>query len=156
MENTPLSALKNELKLLPHERLTELCIKFAKYKKENKEFLAYLLFDSANEKGYVLNIKEDMNLEFSKLSGLFPRPYLNAVKKIYRNTEKYIHFSGSKETEIDLLLHFCQLIRKNYPRSFRNPSLETFYLRISKRIRKVYEQLHEDLRFDYEEEVGKL
>ena len=48
MKPEKLSDLKKVLLVLNTTELTEICLRLAKYKKENKELLAYLLFD-ANE-----------------------------------------------------------------------------------------------------------
>jgi len=39
-----LSELQKELALLERKEVLELCIRLAKYKKENKEYLSYLVF----------------------------------------------------------------------------------------------------------------
>ena len=46
MKVSSLSELKKELHELPQKQLMELCLSLAKYKKDNKEFLDYLLLFS--------------------------------------------------------------------------------------------------------------
>ena len=49
MKAASISELQKELALLEPKNTAALCLRLAKYKKENKEFLSYLLFDSINE-----------------------------------------------------------------------------------------------------------
>ena len=49
MKPASLSLLKRELENLSAKEVQELCLKLAKYKKDNKELLSYLIFDSGDE-----------------------------------------------------------------------------------------------------------
>ena len=44
-----LQDIKKEIQHLRPEQLAELCLRLARYKKENKELLAYILFEADNE-----------------------------------------------------------------------------------------------------------
>ena len=68
MQSASLSAIKNELQHIPQEALVELCIRMAKYKKENKELLNYLLFENTNEQEYVNAIKKEMQEAFAEMN----------------------------------------------------------------------------------------
>ena len=46
MKASTVSELKEELKHLPPAQLLELCLRLARFKKENKELLTYLLFEA--------------------------------------------------------------------------------------------------------------
>ena len=48
MKFASLSEIRKELQMLPPKRLQELCLRIARYKKENKELLAFLLFEDDN------------------------------------------------------------------------------------------------------------
>ena len=48
MKASTISTLKKELGTLPAGEVIDICLKLAKYKKENKELLSYLLFDADN------------------------------------------------------------------------------------------------------------
>ena len=53
MQTSTLAQLKKELQTLPYPQLVELCVRLAKYKKENKELLHYLLFEAADEQQFI-------------------------------------------------------------------------------------------------------
>lgn len=68
MDIASLSHIKKELKNLPPEVLQDVVVRLAKYKKENKELLSYLLFEADNEDEYIRQVKEEIDLEFMSLN----------------------------------------------------------------------------------------
>lgn len=156
METASLSIIKKELKNLPKEDLQEIIIRLAKYKKENKELLSYLLFESINEQAFVKSVKEEIDGQFSFLNRSSAYLAKKTLRKVLRTTNKYIKFSGLKETEIELLIYFCIKMRKSGIRMNSSRVVLNMYQRQVERIRKVLSMLHEDLQFDYEETVNNL
>ncbi|MBW6536388.1 MAG: hypothetical protein K0B11_15365 [Mariniphaga sp.] len=156
METASLSIIKKELKTLPPDVLQELVVRLAKYKKENKELLSYLLFENQNEQAFIESVKEEMDEQFTHLNRTSLYLAKKTLRKVLRTTNKYVRFSGSKQTEIELCLYFCEKMRKMGIRLNSNRVLLNMYNRQILRIRNVYSKLHEDLQFDYEEAVKKL
>jgi hypothetical protein len=68
METASLSDIKNELKTVAPQQLQELCLRLAKYKKENKELLNYLLFEAINEQTFIQNVKDEIDEQFKQLN----------------------------------------------------------------------------------------
>jgi hypothetical protein len=68
MKTPSLSDLKRELGSMPPAELVNLCIHLAKFKKENKELLSYLLFDSNYEPDFIERIKNEMDQLFSEIN----------------------------------------------------------------------------------------
>ena len=64
MKAVSVVSIKKELKHLSNDELTELCLRLSKFKKENKELLTYLLFESHNETGYIETVKEYIDEQF--------------------------------------------------------------------------------------------
>ena len=148
MKVEKLSDLKKELKSLNSERLVEICLKLSKYKKENKELLSYLLFDSTNPFLYAENVKEMLKPGFLSLS----RPSYTSTKeirKIIRLITKHAKYTGSKEVETELLLWFCeQFLEYADTRTHHKPLLLIFSRQIEK-IKRILPKLHEDFQFDF-------
>ena len=109
MQTTSLSGLKKELLSLPQEQLVELCARLAKYKKENKELLHYLLFESIDEELYKDGIKSEVEELFSEITSRNFYLAKKSIRKILRLVTKYIKYSGKPETGIELLIHFLRL-----------------------------------------------
>ena len=58
MKTTSVSEIKQELQNLTAKEITELCLRLARYKKENKELLAYLLFEAHDVDAYTERVKK--------------------------------------------------------------------------------------------------
>lgn len=156
MDIASISNIKKELKNLPQEELQEIITRLAKYKKENKELLSYLLFEAYNETEYVRQVKEEMDIQFSSLNRSSFYLAKKTLRKVLRTTNKYIRFSGNKETEIELLLYFCKKMKSSRLNYKQSRVVFNMYLNQVKRIQKVISMLHEDLQYDYREELEKL
>ncbi|MBK9355083.1 MAG: hypothetical protein IPN09_14290 [Bacteroidetes bacterium] len=57
MKSTTLNDIKKEINQLSAKELAELFLLLAKFKKENKEYLSYLLFESHNKRALWKKIK---------------------------------------------------------------------------------------------------
>ena len=156
MEIASISHIKKELNNLPPEELNEIIFRLAKYKKENKELINYLLFDAWNENEYIRQVKEEIDIEFFALNSSSFYLAKKTIRKVLRTTKKYIRFSGKKETEIELLLHFCRKLKDSKLNYKSSRIIFNLYINQVKRIQKVISMLHEDLQFDYREELEAL
>jgi len=156
METASVSHIRQELKNLPPEKLQEIILRLSKFKKENKELLSYLLFDSNDENDYINRVKEEIDEQFSNMNRSSMYLAKKTLRKVLRTTKKYIRFSGSKETEIELLLYFCKKMKTARLNYRHNRVVFNMYLNQVKRIQKVISGLHEDLQYDYREELEAL
>jgi predicted CopG family antitoxin len=156
MEIASLSNIKKELKNLPPEVLQDVIKRLAKYKKDNKELLSYLLFEAYNEDEYIRQVKEEIDLEFMRLNRSSFYLAKKTIRKVLKTTKKHIRFSGKKETEIELLLYFCKKLKDSRLNYKRSRVVFNMYLTQVKRIQKVISMLHEDLQYDYREELEAL
>ena len=64
MKAATLHELKQELTHLPAKELLELCLRLGRFKKENKELLTYLIFESHDERSFIENVKAHIDSEF--------------------------------------------------------------------------------------------
>lgn len=156
MKAVSISVIKKELKNLPPEELQVIVARLAKYKKENKELLSYLLFEAENEQAFIQSVKAEIDEQFSNLN--YSSFYLakKTLRKVLKTTNKHIRFSGIKETEIQLLIYFCQKLKQSGLNYKASRVVFNMYINQIKRINKVLAMLHEDLQFDYREEVENL
>jgi hypothetical protein len=156
MKASSISTLKKELSTLPAGDVIDICMKLAKYKKENKELLSYLLFDANDEKEYIKSIKEEINIQFAEINLSHLYFAKKSIRKILKNTNKYIRYSGNKQTETELLIHFCsKLIETGIPIK-TNTSLSNMYVNQLRKVNQAISALHEDLQHDYQEEIAVL
>jgi hypothetical protein len=158
MKSASIAELKKELKLLSETQLLETCLRLAKYKKDNKELLNYLLFEAGNEQAYIEAIKADMDEQFMEMNGSNAYLAKKSLRKILRTANKYIKYSGIVQTELELLIYFCKKIKTAPIYKFlrSNTVLNNLYLQQLKKIDKALDCLHEDLQFDYQREIEEL
>ena len=64
MKAVTVKELKTELSDRSHSEILELCLRLSRFKKENKELLTYLLFESNYEEGYIQTVKNEVNEQF--------------------------------------------------------------------------------------------
>jgi hypothetical protein len=156
MKAASLKEIKTEINSLHPKRIEELCLHLARFRKENKELLSYLLFESQDEKAYLNEVKAEMDdlfKEVKKGNSYFAK---KSVRKILATTNKYIKYTGSKQAEVELLIHFCKKLRKAGIPLPANTALGNLYQRQIQKINKALATLHEDLQFDYSEEIRIL
>ncbi len=156
MKTATVTELKKELKTRSNEDLVEVCLKLSKFKKENKELLTYLLYEADNEQLYIANVKQEIELQFLEINRKTPYFIKKSVRKVLRNTKKYIRYSKQKETEVELLIHFSWTLKNMKPSITADSVLTNIFLRQIEVITKKINALHEDLQFDYERELEDL
>jgi len=156
METASISVIKKELKNLPPEELQTIIARLAKYKKENKELLSYLLFEALDEQEFVEGVKNEIDEQFLNLNRTSFYLAKKTLRKVLKTTNKYIRFSGSKETEIQLLIHFCKKLKTSGLNYKASRVVFNMYINQIKRINKVLSMMHEDLQYDYKDEVENL
>ncbi|MEM9362645.1 MAG: hypothetical protein AAGA43_08425 [Bacteroidota bacterium] len=149
MKTATIAQLKKELQFKSDEELLQLCLRLARFKKENKELLTYLLFEADNETGYIENVKSEIDEQFSLINTNSFFYIKKSVRKILRTLKKFIRYSGKKETEVELLLYFCEKLKDFQPSIRRNTTLMNLYERQLIYIEKKIMGLHEDLQFDF-------
>ena len=156
MQSASLSTIKNELQHIPQEVLVELCLRIAKYKKENKELLNYLLFENTNEQNYINVLKQEIEEQFAEIniSNMFFAK--KSIRRILRMANKYIKYSGLSETEIEVLIHFCKQVKALKIDYTKSAAMVNLYNNQLKKINKAMNTLHEDLQYEYEKEIELL
>ncbi len=150
-----LQDIKKEIQHLSNPQVVELCLRLARYKKENKELLAYLLFEADNEAAFIEKIKAEVGFMFSQLPS---QSYMaaKALRKILRLISKYTKFIGSKQAEIELLLNFCYNYLQYTDKRTSYKPLRLILVRQLEKIRGLIQKLDEDLQFDYTQDYNQL
>jgi hypothetical protein len=156
MKAVTVNELKQELYNRSPEELLGLCLRLSKFKKENKELLTYLLFESSNEASYIESVKSEIDQQFEQINKKSYYIIKRSLRKILLSTRKYIRYSQKKETEIDLLIYFCVKLKKFTPSIQKSTRLLNIYNGQIETIRKKVSFLHEDLQFDYGIELNAL
>lgn len=156
MKASTINELKQELLNEPAPKLIELCLRLARFKKENKELLTYLLFEAHNTTGYIENVKKEITLQFEDINKTNVYFVKKTLRKILRTANKHIRYSGLPAVEIELLLFFCSSMKSLDIPIKSNAVLVNIYQNQLKKINKALSGQHEDLQYEYMREVNKL
>lgn len=155
MKAASINEIKNELHNTSNPDLIELCLRLAKFKKENKELLTYLLFESSDEI-YLAELKKEIEEGFKEMNLSNAYYAKKTIRKVLKETNKYIRYTGSKTMEVELLIHFCKQLCSISPKIRKTPALSNLLENQLKKVKKTVDSFHEDLQYDYLKELSIL
>jgi hypothetical protein len=156
MKAVSVKEISQELLNRSPKELRDLCLRLSRFKKENKELLTYLLFESPDEESYIESVKREIDRQFEDVNRKSPYFIKKGIRRILLNTKKYSRYSQNKKTEVDLLIYYCLKLKRFTPPIQRNKALRNLYARQIETIREKLSSLHEDLQYDYEREINTL
>lgn len=156
MKAATVSEIKNELKDLSPPQLIEFCLRLARFKKENKELLTYLLFEASDLNAYITGIKEEIDTEFAQLniSNLYYAK--KGLRRILRTINKYIRYTGDKTAEVEILLHYSTNFRGLKIGWEKSTQMSKLFASLHKKIEIAIDGLHEDLQYEYRRELDRM
>ena len=152
MKAASIAELKKELVKLEHGDLLEACLRLARFKKDNKELLTYLLFLCQDEQAFANSLCQEIDEQFL----LTPNAHKKTLRKVIRWMNKCLRFTKVKDTEIQVRLHFCRSLRSSKTPIRRSKVVTNMYSGQLKKVRTIIEKLHDDIKFDVEQEVERL
>jgi hypothetical protein len=156
MKAVTIKELNQELINRTPKELRDLCLRLSRFKKENKELLTYLLFESSDEESYIESVKVQIDEQFGLVNRKSYYYIRKGLRRILLNIRKYIRYSQNKETELELLIFFCKKLKNFSPSVNKNRSLMNLYtVQVDMIIKKV-SLLHEDLQSDYIKDIKDL
>jgi predicted CopG family antitoxin len=156
MKAASIQEIKQELQHLNLKEVQDLCLRLAKYKKDNKELLGYLLFQAHDEESYIQAIKDEIDELFTEINTSHVYFAKKSLRKILRIVSKHTKYSGHKQTEVEVLLHFCQRLKLSDLAKEKNAVIHKLYLMQVKKVQKLNAALHEDLQYDYLRQLENL
>ena len=153
MKAATVKAIKEELNMRSREELVELCLSLSKFKKENKELLTYLLYEVSDELSFINSIKDEIDLAFKEINRTSYYYLKKSIRKILRNTKKNIRYSKKKQTEVELILFYCNKLKNFTPSISKSIPLTRIFEREIIRVEKIVAKLDADLQYDYGNEI---
>ena len=156
MKTATVKEIQSELEGLNQPELMVLCLRLARFKKENKELLTYLLFESFDEETYIINLKHYIDEQFAGINTSSLYFVKKSLRKILRSLSKFIRYTGSVNVEVQLLIHFCATLKDSGIPIKDSQVLVNLYQGQLKKLAKSIAGLHEDLQYDFLKELDKL
>lgn len=156
MRSSTIHEIKQELVTLNTAEVTALCLRLARFKKENKELLTYLLFEAQDEQNYIKNIKQEIGELFAEINLSHIYFAKKTLRKILRVINKHSRYSGNKQTDMELRIFFCQQLKASGIPIRQNAVISNIFDGQLKKINAALAALHEDLQHDYSNEIAAL
>jgi hypothetical protein len=156
MKAASIDDIKKELQQLPPKKLIDICLRLGRSKKENKELLTYLLFESQDEAGYVQSILNEMDELFIDLPKSTVYLTKKTMRKIIRLINKHSKYMGSKTATVELILHFCIRCKEHSLDKPRYPVLNKIFLQQLKKAESLLPAIEEDLQYDFKKQLISL
>lgn len=156
MKAASVKEIKTALERLAPNELLPLSLRLAKFKKENKELLTYLLFEASDEPGYIRSVKETIDEQFEEINHTNLYYVKKTLRKILRTINRYSRYSDETQTGVELLIYFCQKINEAAIPLKKSTALVNLYESQIKKIKKEISSMHEDLQYDYLKEIEKI
>jgi len=157
MKAASLSELKKELIELPPKQLVELCVTLAKYKKDNKELLDYLLFEAHDKPNFIAQVKEEIDEHFNDLKYQSNLYFVKkSLRKLLRIINKYCKYVADKALAAELHIYFCEKLKLSRIPYKKSQLLVNMYEQELKKINILISSLHEDLQQDYLNDLERI
>jgi gas vesicle protein len=156
MKAATVNDIKQELGNLSAKQLTDICLRLAKFKKENKELLTYLLFEANDEPAYINLVKQEIDEQYTSINDNNLYWAKKSLRKILRIANKHIRYIGTKPAEVELLIYFCTRLKESGIPFQKSTVLNNLYNQQLKKIKAAIATFHEDLQYDYLRELNKL
>lgn len=156
MESISVQEIKQEIAGLKPAELVNLILRLARFKKENKELLTYLLLHAQDEDGFIERVKEETRELFTTVNPTHLYFAKKTLRKILRLINKNSRYSGNKQTDIELRLFFCRQLKDSGIPYEENAVINNLYKGQLKKIRNGMAALHEDLQHDYRKELNAI
>jgi len=154
MKSATINEIKKELQHIDADDIKAMCLRLAKYKKENKELITYMLFEANNEQTYIENVKEEISELFKTLPPSNTYLIKKSLRKVLRFAHRQIKYSGQKQTELELRIFFCRKVKEAHIPLHASTVLYNLYQQQLKKIADALKGLDEDLAADYQQELS--
>ncbi len=156
MKTASVHEIKRELSNCTQGELIDVILRLSKHKKENKELLTYIIYESTDEEQFIKDVCEEVTQQFEAINTSSYYLMKKSVRKVLRLCKKKIRFSKIKTTEVEVLLHFCYELRQLKPSYLNNVVLNNLHDKQVELIEKAVKTLHEDLQYDYRLELEQI
>lgn len=152
MKAASIAELKKGLVQLDTGEMLDALLRLARFKQDNKELLTYLLFQADDERAYAKTLCDEIDEQFMAM----PNAQKKTLRKIIRWMDKCLRFSGIKETEVQVRIHFLRALTHSAIPYRSNKVMTNMYNGQLRKIEKAMEKFHDDLKYDFGQELQEL
>lgn len=149
--------IKKELQQLPDKRLIEIVTTLARYKKDNKEYLNYLLYYADSNDAYINEIIVEVDTQFDAIDVKANLYFVKkSLRKILRIITRYSRYIDDKQVTTRLLIYFCRKLKESGIPYENSKMIVNMYQQQLKKINTMVDGLHEDFKHDFKMDIESL
>ena len=112
--------------------------------------MTYMLFEADDEDQYIESVKSEMQ-EIMESMNRYSTFYMKkTMRKTIRYMDKFVRYSGLKETEAEIRISFCEMVRELKVPTHRSKVMTNMFNGQLKKINVALSKLHEDLQYDFQ------
>lgn len=156
MKAASLAEIKKRLVRLEQGEMLEACLRLARFKRDNKELLTYLLFAAEDEKAYMASLCAEIDEQFETMNKSTLYYAKKSIRKTIRWMEKFIRYSGNVETELEVRIHFCKALHQSRIPIKKSKVTWNMLQSQLKKIEKALAKFHTDIQYEYRGEIDKI
>ncbi|WP_162339609.1 hypothetical protein [Cyclobacterium salsum] len=156
MQLPSLASLKKELQHRNSTELIELILHLSKLNRDNKAYLYFKLFENDDASLFLDTVKEELESAFYSANSKNYYVAKKAAQGIRRILNKNLKFTKDPQVKIELITFFCQQLEEFGYLEYRYPVIDNLYAMQVGKVEKLIDKLHEDLQFDYREQLENL
>lgn len=156
MEIPSLAQLKKDLSYLTEKELIELITDLTKFSRDNKAFLYFKLNERDQPNLFVDAVKEELDEAFQIANTRNYHLAKKAAQGIRRKLNKSLKLSKNKADQAELILYFCEQMKKYDFQKHRHPVIENLFRVQIGKAQKLISSLHEDLQSDFSYRIDDL
>jgi len=157
LQSASIQDIKKELETRSNKEVIAYCLTLAKYKKDSKEFLGYLLFDSSDPSLFSVKVKTEVDEQFSVLKAEKNLYFTKkSLRKILRLVMRYSRYASDNALTAEWLIHFCTRLNESGIPYRESQVLVNMYQNQLKKIETLVYGMHEDLQQDYSRDLEAL
>lgn len=149
MDISSLQQIKKELEKVDHKQMIQYCLKLASYKRDNKLYLNYLLFESENEITYKEKIQSEILKQFEDINDSTVYYLKKRIRKTKQLLYKYVTFTEQMETHLELYIFFLKQLHPYAQQIESSKQIQSMILTVIRSFEKKLSKLHEDLQYDF-------
>lgn len=148
MEIPSLAQLKKELSFLSEKELIDLISDLAKFSRDNKAYLYFKLNERDMPQLFVQEVREDLDEAFQTANTKNYHLAKKSAQAIRRKLNKALKLSKNKADQAELILYFCEMLKKYEYLNFKHPVIANLYQIQLQKAERIIEKLEEDLQYD--------
>ena len=131
------------------ESLHRLLTRLMRFKRENKELVAFELFIRAEPENWFADIREECNVTLNEMNTSHPYFMRKTMRKLIRTLKTYARYAGDPAIEAELLCILLEAFHQKHLHEHTAEKIRKIVTDTQVRLQKMISKLHDDLQYDF-------